>query len=165
MKTRDRDLVRRRGQHPARSNKGLESEDDRQCDAHHSSGRLRVDVNNRLILRRPRTLEGIALAEATAHYAEAEQRPAAFKRALEESWSTIGAAQRTVKKAEASVEEAKANAASRLAASMIVSAVAAPVSVKQTRVAPGTPLLGISSFVRVINWASRCLLWSWLRRT
>jgi hypothetical protein len=48
---------------------------------------------------------------------------------------------------------------------MIVSAVAAPVSVKQTRVAPGTPLLGISSFVRVINWASRCLLWSWLRRT
>lgn len=159
MKTRDRDLVRRRGQHPARSNKGLESEDDRQCDAHHSSGRLRVDVNNRLILRRPRTLEGIALAEATAHYAEAEQRPAAFKRALEESWW------RTVKKAEASVEEAKANAASRLAASMIVSAVAAPVSVKQTRVAPGTPLLGISSFVRVINWASRCLLWSWLRRT
>lgn len=36
VKTRDRDLVRRRGQHPARSNKGLESEDDRQCDAHHS---------------------------------------------------------------------------------------------------------------------------------
>jgi hypothetical protein len=58
------------------------------------TGRLRVDVNARLILRRPRTLEGIALAEATAHYAEAEQRPAAFKRALEESWSTIGPAHR-----------------------------------------------------------------------
>jgi len=93
------------------------------------TGHLRVDVNARLINPAAAAhTRGNRVSRRDCALRRKLNKGPPLSRALEESWSTIGAAQRTVKKAEAAVEEAKVDAASRLAASMIVSAVAAPVS-------------------------------------
>lgn len=89
-------------------------------------------------LRQPATTssrspERTALAAAIERHSTAEQRFAAVNQALEGSASAISVANRGVRDAEAAIEQAKADAADHLAATMMGTAGAAPVSVKQAR--------------------------------
>jgi chromosome segregation ATPase len=83
----------------------------------------------------PRSPEREALAAAITRHAEAEQRLAATKRAMESSASAILQARTNLKKAAGAVEQAKTDAASYLTAQMLGSAGDAPLTIKQARAA------------------------------